>query len=221
MVFWRRFMTTVVFKGHDWDYTMSGIIWSGLFCVLVVFPAALLHTVRLLRRLQYQFTRSWLDLVLVRPGRVSNSTPTSTEADTLTTRPRAGFCKTVDARVLLSCRLKFFIVERWLLPQKLGQLAFVFRSKGWAGRSVVVAFTCCCRYSLFLLMVAAILCWRTFFKDFSCTKAFLKHEHFRYVLFALKQKEKMTLVLLIGSYHMILLVRPPFEIGRVIIWPLK
>jgi len=29
------------------------------FCVLVVFPAALLHTVRLVGRLQYQFTRSW------------------------------------------------------------------------------------------------------------------------------------------------------------------
>jgi len=31
----------------------------GLFCVLVVFPAALPYTVRLVRRLQYQFTRSW------------------------------------------------------------------------------------------------------------------------------------------------------------------
>ena len=31
----------------------------GLFCVLVVFPAALPHIVRLARRLQYQFTRSW------------------------------------------------------------------------------------------------------------------------------------------------------------------
>jgi len=31
----------------------------GLFCVLVVFPVAHPCTVRLVRRLQYQFTRSW------------------------------------------------------------------------------------------------------------------------------------------------------------------
>jgi len=33
---------------------------TGVFCVLV-FTAALLHTLRLRRRLQYQFTRSWWD----------------------------------------------------------------------------------------------------------------------------------------------------------------
>jgi len=32
---------------------------SVCFCVQGVFPAALPYTVRLVRRLQYQFTRSW------------------------------------------------------------------------------------------------------------------------------------------------------------------
>jgi len=35
---------------------MSAFIPLGLFCVLGVFPATLPHTVRLVRRLQYQFT---------------------------------------------------------------------------------------------------------------------------------------------------------------------
>jgi len=56
-----RFMTTVVLQRHDWVCTMSGFISLALFRVLVVFPAALLHTVRLVRRLQCQFTTSWWD----------------------------------------------------------------------------------------------------------------------------------------------------------------
>jgi len=58
------------------------------FCVLVVFPAALLHTVRLVVRLQYQFTRSWQGFGKIRP-RVELS-PYQHRADARTTRPRVG-----------------------------------------------------------------------------------------------------------------------------------
>jgi len=37
----------------------SGFIFTRFCCVLVVFPAVLPYTVRLARRLQYQFARSW------------------------------------------------------------------------------------------------------------------------------------------------------------------
>ena len=55
-----RFITTMVLQRQVWVCTL-GSFSLGFFCVLVVFPAALPHTVRLVRRLQYQFTRSWKD----------------------------------------------------------------------------------------------------------------------------------------------------------------
>jgi len=66
MVFWWRFITTVVLWRHDWVCTTSGIIWISILCGLVVFSAALPHTVGLLRRLQYQFIKSWWNLAETR-----------------------------------------------------------------------------------------------------------------------------------------------------------
>jgi len=61
-------------------YNYNGLVAPGLrlynlwvhfhsvgFCVLIVFPAALPYTVRLVTRLQYQFTRSWYDPAKSRP----------------------------------------------------------------------------------------------------------------------------------------------------------
>jgi len=55
---------------------------SVCFCVLSVLSAALPHTMRLVRRLQYQFARSWTRLcnkTRPRVGQELNSPPTSTE----------------------------------------------------------------------------------------------------------------------------------------------
>jgi len=49
-----RFTTAAVLQRQDWACTIP-----GLFCLLGVFPAGLPHTVGLVRRLQYHFTRSW------------------------------------------------------------------------------------------------------------------------------------------------------------------
>jgi len=59
----------------------------NVWCVLGVFPAALPHTVR---RAPGKKATVPIYKVLARPGRESNSRPTSTEADALTTTPQAG-----------------------------------------------------------------------------------------------------------------------------------
>jgi len=57
LLFQRRFITTMALWRHDRVCTKSGIIGLNLFVLCC--PAALPHTVRQVRRFQYQFTRFW------------------------------------------------------------------------------------------------------------------------------------------------------------------
>ena len=100
MVFcWWRFMTTVVLWHHDWVCTMPAfilirfVLWSG--CVPSSSSA---------HRVPGKKAAVPIYKVLVRPGQETNSRPTSSEGDALTTRPRAGHCDHWERRIQPSQR---------------------------------------------------------------------------------------------------------------------
>ena len=77
--YWRC-LTTMVLQRHDWVFAVSGL----LLCSGCVPCSSSAH------RAPGKKAAVPIYKFLVSPGRETNSRPTSTEADALTTRPRAG-----------------------------------------------------------------------------------------------------------------------------------